>query len=158
MTRQWKPGDVAHYDGLRVFLVANRTHGLMWVDQEGDERPIPVDAIDGRLVVIDPEGSRGIAVEIAQRVGSALHVMPGSDISAGIKAVQTVLREFANPAPPKPDEPKGLGAVVEDEHGEKWVFMGQGAEGSIWHRVGHPPRWGQWRDVAAVRVLSEGVA
>src|SRR5690606_604511 len=38
---------------------------------------------------------------------------------------QAALREFANPTPPKPDEPTGLGAVVEDANGEKWVRTGK---------------------------------
>lgn len=57
--------------------------------------------------------------------------------------------------PPKPAEPTGLGAVVEDEEGVLWTHTGL-ATISPWVRGGI----GDWRDygnIAVVRVLSEGV-
>lgn len=66
--------------------------------------------VDGReWIAIDPDNSRSIASEITQRIGSALHITPGRDISAGIEAAQAALRDFI--APPKPDEPSTWGVV-----------------------------------------------
>jgi hypothetical protein len=67
---------------------------------------------------------------------------------------QAALREFANPKPPNPEEPTGLGAVVED------------AEGVDWHRTrvgrwiaedGLCSRGAGWGHIDVVRVLGEGV-
>lgn len=69
------------------------------------------------------------------------------------------LREFATPTPPKPDEPQGLGAVVEDASGKRFVRTygpASTADYDCWkqneltHRV-------RYSDIHAVRVLSEGV-
>lgn len=76
-----------------------------------------------------------------------------------VERVANALRLIIEPPPPKPDEPLGLGAVVEDFAGVLWV--------------GHPePGYGQnnrlWRSTAgnvcayelvdAVAVLATGVA
>lgn len=67
--------------------------------------------------------------------------------------VRKAMTDF-NPTPSKPDEPTGLGAVVED------------AEGADWHRTregrwiaedGLRSRAGGWDHIAAVRILSPGV-
>lgn len=69
------------------------------------------------------------------------------------------LREYANPKPPKPDEPKGLGAVVKDSEGEKWVrVMVYGRE--PWAHNGNVGDFRAWRsydDIDVVEKLSEGV-
>lgn len=60
--------------------------------------------------------------------------------------------------PPKPAEPKGLGAVVEDARGDFWVYTGlrnaKDGETRLWF---HGSLSADYADVAAVRVLSEGV-
>lgn len=72
-------------------------------------------------------------------------------------AVREAMRSFT---PPKPDEPLGLGAVVEDDEGEKWVRAGiSHRKADDWrcvegHHVGY---WSEWFNLNAVRVLSEGV-
>jgi hypothetical protein len=91
--------------------------------------------------------------EFARR-GWANQSTPDPDV---VDAIQAALREFANPTPPpKPEEPTGLGAVVEDAEGERYVNDGLGH----WLRLGQGNGFfGHWTytDVPAVRVLSEGV-
>lgn len=71
--------------------------------------------------------------------------------------VQAALREFANPKPPRIDEPAGLGAVAEDAEGRRWVYCGPGKY--PWARCvgGYDGDWSNWESIDAVRVLSEGV-
>jgi hypothetical protein len=60
----------------------------------------------------------------------------------------------AQTKPPKPAEPTGLGAVVEDAAGQQWVRITNPNQ-TPWMRGGSFPR--QWRHIDAVKVLSEGV-
>lgn len=73
----------------------------------------------------------------------------------GRSAVDRALLRFANPTPPKPDEPMGLGAVVEDADGEQWVRFNS-ATGWWWRDALGVNR--RYADIDAVRVLSEGVS
>lgn len=61
-------------------------------------------------------------------------------------------------SPPRPDEPLGLGAVVEDEDGRRFVRVGPTIGDFHW-RSSEPSNSDcfPWRSVKAVRVLSEGV-
>jgi hypothetical protein len=68
-------------------------------------------------------------------------------------ALQAALREFADP---KPEEPTGLGAVVEDANADLWVHSCQGGRAQ-WMRRNNPSAWREWSEIDAVRVLSEGV-
>lgn len=164
--REWKPGDVAmrrsadrHGDlGYEKVTIATtcRTHAdgrdLHWHHVGGGWDPLHEE--DGPtyrpLVVIDPESDADVA-----RLENALEDQ-GCRVGTGVRAA---LREFANPTPPKPDEPQGLGAVVEDDGGGLWIRTaeprfpwridyegGNGAESTVWEHV------------AAVRVLPEGVS
>jgi len=58
--------------------------------------------------------------------------------------------------PPKPAEPKGLGAVVEGAGGVLWVRAGKSYTDPNW-RVCGGSEWIRYADIPAVRVLSEGV-
>lgn len=64
------------------------------------------------------------------------------------------LCEFANPTPPKPDEPQGLGAVVEDAEGESWIRCRTFPE---WVHASGDAFAQKWEALTVVRVLSEGV-
>ena len=64
--------------------------------------------------------------------------------------VQTALRSLI--ADPKPAEPMGLGAVVEDADGKRWLRSGS----ESWWRVDMMAA-SDWSGIAAVKVLSEGV-
>lgn len=174
MSREWKPGDVVvgtvnGRDGVRLVAGWSRFDPQLrwcemsprWGDGLDDEcwyMPNQVSNLRP-LAAIDPEDSRSLAVEIAQRVGFALNVMPGRDISAGIEAVQAALREIAS-ATPTVSEPPGIGAVVEDQDGNlyvrfrpdggvaKWAIVTPDADRAISYL---------WSQIPAVRVLSEGV-
>lgn len=60
--------------------------------------------------------------------------------------------------PPKPAEPTGLGAVVEDARGDFWVYTGlrnaKDGETRLWFHGSLPA---DYADINAVKVLSEGV-
>jgi hypothetical protein len=71
--------------------------------------------------------------------------------------------EFAVPKPPKPEEPTGLGAVVEDDRGVRWVRTEpKNGMTNPWQATLHVAepdevRSLRWAEVVAVKVLSEGV-
>lgn len=103
------------------------------------------------VVVIDPEDREQVErliMAMQQRGWTGLDDDAPSDMQAALRSLI---------APPKPPEPQGLGAVVEDAEGEKWVWMSAGAQGAYWMRVGPPETWRNWSQIPAVRVLSEGV-
>ena len=155
MTREWKPGDVAMLtlsDGEQAVGLRPRSndgwkHSGRWsggVDYDHightDARP---------LVVIDPE-DRVQVERLAEGIG---HLWTSRPRVADV--VQQALRSLL--APPKPDEPTGLGAVVEAINANYFVRATTGEQ--PWVRVDNDPdEWGcEWEDIAAVRVLSEGV-
>jgi hypothetical protein len=149
MKREWKPGDVAmipfdNRDEIGIFIAGG------WVTRD-TLKPLPFQ--DARpLVVIDPEDR-----EQVERLCSHLldiHWYGDTDY------MQAALRKFANPTPPRPDEPMGLGAVVEDAEGVRWIRV-TGGDATPWARlgnVGYSPGWRHWSDITAVRILSEGVS
>ena len=102
------------------------------------------------VVVIDPEDR-----EQVERLDSAYqNALDSAPQYLGVADVmQTALRSLISP--PRPVEPTGLGAVVEDIT-EKWV-AGPGVPGGRrWEpECGGEPR--RYVDIAAVKVLSEGV-
>lgn len=113
------------------------------------------------LVVIDPEDRQQV-----ERLES-LYLRDEHDECANpTDCMADALREFANPTPPKPDEPLGLGAVVEDADDERWIKIDTHADCNDWTRIGNPEnpdtapypnrRW-TYNNIAAVKVLSEGV-
>lgn len=111
------------------------------------------------LVVLDPESA-----EDAARLAEALYLagMVGAGNTDGecrtgvADRVQAALRELANPTPPKPDEPTGLGAVVEDKAGCLWIRSGASHADLNWRRCGEDA-WHDYSIINAVRVLAEGV-
>ena len=109
-----------------------------------------------RLVVIDPESDPDVI-----RLENALEAQ-GCRVGMG---VQAALREFATPTPPRPDEPTGLGAVVEDADGLKWVSVEEMPPFGRWYCGVLPDddcsiadgAFREWSALSAVRVLSEGI-
>lgn len=162
MGREWKPGDVAlakwrNYVGVPALFVAARQR---WIDVDGVEFDGDENDLTLRpLVVIDPENREDV-----ERLSEAIRDAEkdcGQDFWEYDQMVlQDALRDFADPKPPKPEEPTGLGAVVEDASGTTWVRAGLTIrERDDWRavnseRVGW---WSKYADIAAVRVLSEGV-
>lgn len=111
-------------------------------------------------VVLDPEDREQVdrltkaLVEAAFDHGN--HVVAHQGIHPS--TVSEALRSLS--AKPKPEEPTGLGAVVEDAEGHTWVRIGEnGGPGyDDWKQSGvADDEWATYSHIDAVRVLSEGV-
>jgi hypothetical protein len=161
MNREWKPGDVAWWEGERIFREGynennpgarwmSATNGECWPEEyvSAEEAPRP-------LVVIDPEDR-----EAVERLTNALNqfITSGDDYAGG---VQAALREFANPTPPI-EEPTALYAVVLDRTGNEWCHIG----GQVWRSLTSSGQFmveKHWHDTDSplegnvVRILSPGV-
>lgn len=161
MSENWKPGDVAMVTA-QPFTGMKRTErawvgpGECWHFDDGAAIHVSrADMIESarRLVVIDPEDR-----EATDRL---VHLL----VQHGWKPPMTdgcrdALREFANPTPPKPEEPTGLGAVVEAVCGcnveaQTFVRNERVDPNDPWEAL---CGWHVWPDLqTVVRVLSEGV-
>lgn len=172
MRREWQPGDVAiaTVRGTpNVQIVRTASRRALWFSAESDG-PYPDgvnsirwhaegDIVDARpLVVIDPDDHEQV-YRLTNALVDAAHKHGNTVVSSnGIHGDTTraALREFANPPPPKPDEPTGLGAVVEDVDGQLWVRVDEREAGWCAANVAGP--FGCWNDFSrAVKVLSEGI-
>lgn len=102
-------------------------------------------------VVLDPEDRQQM-----ERLRDALGA-PTSPLGFGWQWLQRVLRSLT--VDPKPDEPTGLGAVVEDTEGDRWVRWTCDPDPEIqpWTAADEGGADHVWADLAAVKVLSEGV-
>lgn len=118
------------------------------------------------LVVIDPESPGDVARLADAFCNARWSHLPGSDECDPLtrSSMQAALREFATPKPPKPDEPQGLGAVVEDADGTPWVRIENrpNITGQVWASAfsrKRPDRsdTAAWSDIDVVRILHEGV-
>jgi len=131
--------------------VAVRRFDDRWVCRHGEDTAESVRP----LVVIDLEDGSS-----ARRLTDLFYEAQGGDRDPHhYGRMQQALREFANPTPPKPEEPTGLGAVVEDAEGAIWIHV-YAEECRLWAKGGEVSLLGHWRsyaDINAVRVLSEGV-
>jgi hypothetical protein len=113
-----------------------------------------------RVLVISPEDSEQVE-RLAHALGQAeaVYARP-SDVTLHYnpELMQAALRSLL--APPKPDEPTGLGAVVEDQRGEWWVRDKTTTTVNHWKRARGEDggRRYPYADIAAVRVISLGVA
>ena len=142
MRREWKPGDVAMIQPPtgpeRVAILVGGTDGPCWHSayDDGDLMCLAAEAIPPARPVI-PVDLESLAAE----TDGAHHI------------ARLVRAAFAPLTPPKPPEPTGLGAVVEDEKGLTWVRRHPGGE--AW--VNGYQRWATYADITAVRILSEGI-
>ena len=154
MSGEWKPGDVAMvrhpYENYVTLGIRTTPNGWRTAEHGYTSDPEPV---SGPLLVIDPEDR-----EQVERLQQA--VMSGPCfINGPVRDWQAALRSML--APPRPEEPTGLGAVVEDADGERWVRMG--GVGAMWIAPSLSPRGGMpvtrdhYDQIPAVHVLSEGV-
>lgn len=158
MGREFKPGDVAMVNGrVCIRKSGDWANGEGW--EHGDRlafRFADHEALDIRpLVVIDPEDAeqvRALANLIVSRVE-----LGGWPTNLDLA---DALREFAHPTPPKEPEPLGLGAVVEDAEGRRFIRVEPDGGQAKWvlsrALLGEDPRH-VWSAIDAVRVLSHGV-
>lgn len=133
-----------------------------WMVAFGDNIHERVNSCAGKgcrpLVVIDPEDAE--QVEALRAVFRSRECLPFDRTDDW----QASLREFATPTPPKPDEPPGLGAVVEDARGRRFTRHCDCSQNPDWPAADWWPNGTsvagsnvRWSQITAVRVLSEGV-
>lgn len=165
MTREWNPGDVAlvknEYGVWNVAICALSALGTSWRYGVADSW-MTLDAEARRLVVIDPEDREQVE-RLLDLAESWLERVPYADMSrpnslTRIEAGQQALRALL--APPKPEEPTGLGAVVEDAEGRRYVRGPIALADMHWNYVNDSGAaiCAKWVAVPAIRVLSEGVS
>lgn len=86
-----------------------------------------------------------------------IHTLKEGCKERGSLTAQWVAKEIeAQIRPLKPAEPTGLGAVVEDVHGGRWVRCARNGS-APWLHASITTRLRAWSAFDAVRVLSEGV-
>jgi hypothetical protein len=141
MSRVWKPGDVAIVASGEIMI--RRTDGR-W--EHGDQTRFPIiDAVarPRPVVVINPEDRAQV-----ERLADEFCTVKSS---GWVDQMQAALRSLVTP--PKPEEPLGLGAVVEDAEGTPWVRC---------ENVDLEPHWyarnkrRDYPEINVVRVLSDG--
>lgn len=170
MKREWKPGDVGLWEHLDATAIAlqvaecpndRHTDGPHWHTDNGgwvarDEHVRP-------LVVLDEQNSDQV-----EQLAALLWPHYAENERARLRKtdiVRAALRSLVEPPkPPRPEEPTGLGAVVEDARGHKFVRVAVAFDGWMhgkqWQRIGgeiNAVRNFGWLDLDVVRVLSEGV-
>lgn len=99
------------------------------------------------VLVIDPEDAGQVSSLTKALI--RLEQMTRSDT----ENVQAALRSLL--PTPKPDEPQGLGAVVEDASGDQWVRTHHDLE-AHWRSATFGGTYNHYADIAAVKVLSPG--
>lgn len=149
---EWRPGDVGlnlrwGYRGIFVENCPQHEGRNHWHNESG-YADHDTDA-RRRLVVIDPDDRDEV-----ERLLLAYGVVnsPGN-LSRCIPTMQDALREFSE-GKPLIEEPTGLGAVVEDARGGRYVLLHPG-ERCPWAVVGIGSNQ-RWQDIDAVRVLAPG--
>ena len=162
MTREWKPGDVA---AAKHPLSDGDVRGIIDTDGRFYTTDLTCRGISSSafalsnlrpLVVVDPEDR-----EQVERLAAAI-VTPEGRIEPSMERfvdrIADALRSLL--APPKPDEPTGLGAVVEDADGTLWTRFSRPVgcdDGAHWAHETATQGNRAYADITAVRVLSEGV-
>lgn len=164
MTNNWKPGDVAvaqyrDEPASRYFYrkVFGKDGAYEWVNEDGtrSER-FELAEWHRPLVVIDPDDREQVE-RLVRAMPPEWNLEQPDDpelLDDSVAGVTTALRSLL--APPRPEEPTGLGAVVEDDRGRQWVrgFQEDDAPWVCDHFVSR-----SFSDIPnPVRVLSEGVA
>ncbi len=107
------------------------------------------------LVVIDPENREQVE-RFTRSLPNDWNLVQVDDpmlADESADQIAAALREFANP---KPDEPLGLGAVVEGSDGVRWVRTHCELD-ATWREEGFSGVYRSWQAIDVVRVLSEGV-
>jgi hypothetical protein len=111
------------------------------------------------VVVLDPKSSDDVDA-LADAMAAA-----GDSFGWASRSRAALRSLVAPPVPPKPAEPTGLGAVVVDAKGSRWIRIDTHQDCNDWTAVGAPKnpdpdasgvRW-EYAAIDAVAVLSEGV-
>lgn len=158
MSENWWPTvALVHDEGGTTRVAVHGAHNpRMKHNWHYDERGIGrILAHPRHLALIDPEDREQVERLWAGWKAAGAYRAKGRE-SEAVDSMQAALREFANPARPKPEEPQGDGAVVEDASGHRWVrIAGSAVDSPPWRHRGHTARL--WDNISAVRILSEGV-
>lgn len=156
MGREFKPGDVAmvrHSKSGREMLML-RGYKDKWFEPTGSFSDVHVKGVRP-VIVIDPEA---LDLELIER--ALVRWANWTSLVDEERAIRVLLDAiFPAVTPPKPDEPTGVGAVVEDAEGNRFVrYIGSDFE-LPWRMVTTQSISAEsWATISAVRVLSEGVA
>lgn len=161
--RAWQAGDIANVlcsdDVWRRATCephANFTDVLVWRFPDRVFRHVD-DSLAKRLLTIElPDGALAgwpTLIDALRRAKATTGL--GMVFGGLINQIETQTK------PPKPAEPTGLGAVVEDAHEKLWI-RGRNAK-NYWRREdGHVAinasgPWWDWEDIDAVTILNHGV-
>lgn len=160
--REWQPGDVmvatwatiygepvVHFmvDGCKNIDHRDEPH---WHDVRGGWTSSLAAAADVRpLAVIDPEDREQVE-RLAKAINDAIE---NQSLITSTEMTQAALRKFASPTPTKPDEPTGLGAVVEDASGAEYVRIGR-KPGSVWYQP--HGRYFRWDGIDVAKITCNG--
>lgn len=126
MRREWKPGDVAMVDGQVAMIYNDGSLRATFVYTDADDDPCSIYARDADtrpLVMIDPEDREQVERLYASWLDDNL---AAPEREAQVNAMQAALREFANPTPPRPDEPTDPTARVTDRRENIWRQLADG--------------------------------
>ena len=161
MSAAYEPGTVAvatirGMPNVRVMRVAGELSSAEWASAVGTPHRLHEDwsVTDIHpLVVLDlPERVVPALVEYLRGVGDQKIAGDWLDLIADQIEAQT--------KPPKPAEPTGLGAVVEDAAGKRWTRVEPAANATSrnpWYPADCDEQPEEYANIDAVRVLSEGV-
>lgn len=127
MSREWKPGDDLPSGGIRFWFnaraleitlgILKREYREAYDELLGDIR----EQVASPVAMISPEDREAVERLLSAYLDNAGGVRPYDHPPHFIDSMQAALREFANPKPPKPDEPQGLGARATDRGGLEWA-------------------------------------
>lgn len=143
LVRAFRDGDPA----ISGWSLSERVASSVWVDEDlvTDVRP---------LVVLDLEPGIVATLNDAERL-----MVPGQPNAIRLARLREQIE--AQTRPPRIPEPLGLGAVVEDDEGRRWVRYPRHGGGTPWlwsdasENVKHLSAWSA---INAVKVLSGGVS
>lgn len=148
-SRDWKPGDVA-------MVLPRGGDSLVGIKTFDGWHLGPIELADRNveaawpLVVIDPEDREQVERLVRACPDDWCFEQDEATVIDCTESMQDALRSLKEP--PKPEEPTGLGAVVEDAAGQRWTRV----DGYYCH-WSDGREFKSWGNVNAVRVLSEGV-
>jgi hypothetical protein len=164
---EWKPGDVAYLrycyaesgPAVRVDRCdQGHPDGPHWHFFDGRSGGGTMATEIRRLVLIDPEDG-----EQAKRLADAFtgrhhsSQQPRDASQHAVLSMQAALREFASPTP-RIEEPQGLGAVVEDIEGTRWVRVSAEVDSACHYWSNSRGHWNRFDMLPTpVRILSPGV-